>query len=241
MENSLNIPDDAFYFKFKKNCENDEDDGLEFAYLCLNYLENKIDGDKDDIIYTCLGKHVNGENKIPHHHFVAITRKDLRCKSNKSKSLLDFAKANNVSRDDFGKTVFEQYDPKKGTKFDSLAYPLKEAMGYWGIDNRSFYKGLKKTEYDALMDLGHSLYLKKLGDGERRDRHEEKKRNAYERYVEFVSNVKRSNYKDHVLASNQYYLTLNDEDKPTTSNMMEYIKKKGLCDGLITFLDLMKV
>ncbi len=241
MEELFNIPDDAFVFSFKQNQTETDMDGTESALAQLNFVEHLVG--KDNILFTCLGRHENGKNKVVHHHFVIISSVvPTMTDSTKSTTIKRYCDKYEVERNLIGTSRNQKIDITRPT-WESLAYPLKEGLGYYDekqIQKSWFYKNLSRGMYVTLKDLGNDLYLKKLAENERRDKYEEKKKGAFLDYHEFTKNNASKTYQEAKEKASQYYLWLELGNRPTTSNMMEYIKASALENGLITFLDLMK-
>lgn len=248
MDASLNIPDDAWVFSFKVNVWEGDEDGTESASVQLSFIQDCCGG-KDNILYTCLGRHENGENKTPHHHFTIITKTEPsftdKTKSDKIKRYIakNAKEGLKIDRKCFGTSKVAQINLDR-SKFEPLAYPLKEGLHYWespNVLNRVFYKNLTGGTLTTLTDLGKDLYLKKLGEHERREKHEQKQKSAFDELFNFVKKKEPKSYEAVVETAQEYYLSLDIHERPTTTNFIENIKKIALEMRLLSFKELMRI
>ena len=237
MEDSFNIPDDAYVFSFKTNVCLDDEDGHESAIAELNWIEDQCG--RDNVLYTCIGKHINGENKVPHHHFTIITSCPPRFSDKtKSTSKTRFCAQTETPLELIGTSKVKKINLLK-PKFEPLAYPLKEGFGYW--PNKDLYKNISFAQYEALTKLGNDLYLTKLGEHERKEKCELRKKSAYEKYKLYAQDHPASSLRGALIVGTDYLLTLVEEEQPSTCNLIEYVKKYALNNKLKTLEDLVRI
>lgn len=127
---------------------------------------------KLNIIYSACGLHLNGKSKRPHIHYVCVV-KDCPAGTFRSAQSTHRNRWLLKSDNELYYTMSDvsiSFPKKENPVWQCLSYPFKE--GY------PIKKGLKMSQeyYDFLLPYGKNLYQVSLGNRQRNDAHEERKK-----------------------------------------------------------------
>lgn len=137
------------------------------------------------ILYSSIGLHINGKNKVPHlhYHFITAPFKEPSNISQKKNRWINKDRDSNILPD---VSIQISDIDHQSPKYHTLAYPLKEGL-YPDVEpnllHKGFYSHLGKNNrmdrklIEFLKGVGNDIYNKQLAANDRKDKCEERKQN----------------------------------------------------------------
>jgi len=246
------IPDESQVLSFKINKPENEN--------VLTNLEKYVKlGLNATILFSSVGLHNQGKNKVPHYHSHFIIQ-PIKKISNPSLHRKRFLADEKVSVDTyFGDISMKHSDLDfNKPKYLPLSYPLKEG----NILNSIYYlspsvkprivktqngKSLKVfTQGNMTMDqieflktVGNNIYQSALADNQRRDLSDERKKNKLMEIYELCEKRGFANYRDMLYWLEENYISsLSITEYPDSRNYLNNCEKVAIKLGLLKFYEL---
>jgi len=234
----LDIPDDSMVINVKLNVEDEED----VDYYDIKKYVKELGC---NILFSSVGLHKNGENKVPHIHYNFITT-PFHPPSNPSQHRRRWAKKADAGLQ-FLETSWKfhhKLDLSK-PKYNTLAYPLKEGLIVKTPLSKDIYiygeKTMTKPQLDFLIEYGKTLYEASLGLRHRQDKCEERKKNALNDLAKLCSDNKHlfSSYVEMVKwLDDNYIKNLTIEEYPDPRNYKINCQKIAVNLGKLKYSDI---
>lgn len=233
-----NIPEDAMVIKVKFNKIEDDGDGchLSIKHFIEQYMKCKI-------YFASAGIHRNGQSKVPHIHYHFITSKYKMPSNSPQDRKRWIAKDPDMNYIADNCTMqFCNIDLSE-PKYHVLAYPLKEGIlvpdkfkGTY-IDYKNPNERMKRGEINFLKSVGNDIYQKALAAADRRDRHEERKKNKLQEIYELCAANK---VHFHSLRSMMQWLDENYIKKLELHELPDFRNYRSNCEKVAVNLGIIK-
>lgn len=212
---------------------------IEIAVETLMTLKSYFEDNGGVIHFASAGIHLKGKKKIPHVHWHLIMETDIKPKQNCSEHRKRWLVKNHYDRTDFDE-ISVKYHAKlmpDTPRYSTLSYPLKEGLTVAPFARMYLYLGqpMDKQVIKFLRGVGKEINDVEAGINLRREKCEERKKNAYHATLEYAIEHKSkfSSYAGLKSFMNPYFRELLAADSnPTLKNYSEHLKLISISLGI---------
>lgn len=234
------LADDSKVIKFKLN--NVDQNDQENFINAKRFVQEEL---KATILYSSIGLHINGKNKIPHlhYHFITAPFKEPSNVSQKKNRWIQKDRDSNLLPD---VSIQISDIDHQSPKYHTLAYPLKEGLYpdvEPGLLQKGFYDYTKKNNkmdrqlIEFLRGVGNEIYNKQLASNDRRDKCEERKQN---KLLDLFKLVEDNKHEFHTFRQMLQWLDVNYIDKLEIHELPDSRNYKINCEKIAVKLQYVK-